>query len=369
MRIALLLAAMLCTGCPTAPEPVTFVTYNAGLAVGFVPAAEDRTDLVASALAGLQADVICLQEVWLDEQVDAVKSATSSAFPHSYFPEASQELMESAACVDGDSDGLVECLDEDCGEACVDEIVDCLFEYCVIDFLTLSKDCARCAQAHVGTAEASEVAETCNNGGIEYAYGGSFGTGLLSKHPLSSVTETVFDSTTNRRSVLEAVVSTPAGDVDVMCTHLTAGLSLVPYPRETGSWEEEQAVQVGLLVDMLEASSGPTVLMGDLNNGPASTDVDAEFEDNYDALIATGVSNPYLDLDGRCTFCDDNDLSGADSDETGRLIDHVLLKGMGEVSSVARVLDDAITVETCVESIDGAYSDHYGVSVTVFVGE
>jgi hypothetical protein len=53
------------------PGPqASFATYNAGLARGFVDYAGARTQPVADAVARLDSDVVCLQEVWLyeDEQ-------------------------------------------------------------------------------------------------------------------------------------------------------------------------------------------------------------------------------------------------------------------------------------------------------------
>ncbi len=365
MRHALLaLLTVFAAGCGKS-EPLTFTTYNAGLAVAFVPSANERAPVVADAVAKLESDVICLQEVWLPEHVAMFESAAKGSFEHTYFPDAQQTQMTAPACAPGELDSLVECLGVDCGAVCDDELVDCLFDSCPLDFFQLSKTCSMCVQAHVGTAEADEVEATCTAGGIEYAYGGSFGTGFLSKHPIK-VDEEVFFSTTNRRSVLHAVIETPDGDVDAWCTHLTAGLSLIPYPREEGSWETEQADQAALLADFLKDAPDPVVLMGDLNNGPATKDADEEFLANYETILGAGLTSPFVDEDGACTFCPENLLSSVDSDETGKLIDHVMIRGFEEKElSVKRELDKSLTVESCGVDGPGNYSDHFGVSVTI----
>lgn len=343
---------------------LTFTTYNAGLAVAFVPSANERAPEVADAVAALESDFVCLQEVWLPEHVAMFEAAAKGTFDHTYFPAAQQEDMATAACDVGEIDGLVECMDTECGDVCDDELVDCLFLRCPLDFLSLGNTCNRCVQAHVGsTSDASVVADTCNNGGIEYAYGGSFGTGILSKYPMS-VEEIVLDSTTNRRGLLHATVEGPDGTIDAWCTHLTAGLSLIPYPRDEGSWESEQLAQAELLGQLLTDAPDPVVALGDLNNGPTTSDAEAEFEANYNAILASGVTAPYVDTDGRCTFCPDNALSSVDSDETGKLIDHVLVRGFEGKPTANRELDGTLKTQTCGQAIDANYSDHYGVSVT-----
>ena len=369
MRVLTLLAAvgLALAGCKKdeQPTPLTFTTYNAGLAVAFVPSANERAPVVAEAVADLQSDVICLQEVWIPEHVALFESAAAKNFDHTYFPAAQQETASAPMCEAGELDALAGCIDSECGGVCDDELVDCLFSSCPLDFLSLGKDCSRCVQSQVGsTSDASVVEDTCNNGGQEYAYGGSFGLGILSKYPMT-VEEIVLDSTTNRRGLLHATVEAPDGDVDVWCTHLTAGLSLIPYPRDTGSWESEQLTQAEQLGALLADAPDPVVAMGDLNNGPSTAEANAEFEANYNAIMAAGMEAPYVAQDGRCTFCPDNNLSSVDSDQLGRLIDHVLVRGFGGKARVRRDLDGPLDTETCGSAIDGNYSDHYGVSVTV----
>ena len=59
---------VLSSACTTSPSAVV-VTYNVGLARGFVDYADQRAEPVAAAVAALDADVVCLQEVWLREEV------------------------------------------------------------------------------------------------------------------------------------------------------------------------------------------------------------------------------------------------------------------------------------------------------------
>ncbi|MEZ4237456.1 MAG: endonuclease/exonuclease/phosphatase family protein [Myxococcota bacterium] len=369
LAIGLLALAGGCSGdkdgdtTPTGPVSVTVATYNAGLAVGFVPGAESRTPLVADAVAGIDADVVCLQEVWLPEQVAAVEAATSSVFPSQYAPAAQQS--SDASCAPGQLDSLVGCIADSCGDACVDEVVDCVFGSCPFQFVGLPQDCMRCAMANVGE-DPEVVASSCEDAPVEFAYGGSFGTVLLSKRPLENVTEHVFSSTTNRRSVISAEVDFDGKRATVMCTHLTAVFDTIPYPRTPGSWAEEQLAQVEELNAMAAAIDGPVVLLGDLNTGVSGDGVKAEAPESLNALLAAGWDDPYRSLDGRCTFCSTNPLIVGADDDDNRLIDHVLLQGEVEATGATRILDQTVSAESCAYDLStSALSDHYGVSVTL----
>jgi len=341
------------------------ITYNAGLATGFVPAAEERTQPVADALAATEADIICLQEVWYEDHIQTVKDTTADTFPHSFFPAPNQLQLDEPACQDGELDSLLSCMEDNCTDICADDIPGCLLSNCPIQFLGLGKDCNRCTQANVG-ATPSEIAAVCETETIEYSYGGSFGTGLLSKHPIVSTKELLLESTTSRRSVLHAVVDLPGGEADVYCTHLTAIFSLIPYPREEGSWAEEQRVQVETMVDFIDSSSthDTVVVMGDMNNGPAVGNSEAEYPEHYALLEGMGMSNPYVEAEGECTFCNTNNLTSTDSDEANRVIDHVFVKGH-TTATPSRVYDQAMDTESCGEAIPGHLSDHYGVRVDI----
>ena len=329
-------------------SPITALTYNAGLAVGFVPGSEERAEATVAAALSEGADVTCLQEVWLPEHVALIEGG------HLLIPEAQQETGSGPACTEGEVDDLTDCLDENCSEAtCADELVDCVFEKCLFPFLALDSVCQGCVMANVGGDDADAITSTCEQETTGYAYGGSFGTALVSEWPLLETNELVLDSTTNRRGVLHARMDGPLGEVDVYCTHLSAIFSLIPYPRETGSWEEEQIAQIGSLRAWIdETSTTDTVLlMGDFNNGPD------EHASNF-AELSEGWDRTYR---GDCTYCADNPLNSEDSED--RVIDHVLTHGFKGDATGTRVLDEGFEIESCGNPREGAHSDHYGVSV------
>ena len=329
-------------------SPITVLTYNAGLAVGFVPGSNDRAEGTVAAALAEQADVTCLQEVWLPEHRALVTG------DNVLVPEPAQVLGDEPACPEGELDSMTACLDENCSDtACADELVDCVFASCVFPFLALESTCQGCVMANVGGDDISVVTDACEAADTAYAYGGSFGTALVTQGEMLETDHLVLDSTTNRRGVQYALIETPMGQVDVFCTHLTAIFDLIPYPRDEGDWETEQRDQIDVLRGWVDEKSttDTVVLMGDFNNGPD------EFPSHYRALSA-GYDSGY---EGDCTYCEANPLNSEDSED--RVIDHVFTRGFDGTATGTRVLDQAVDVTACGETFEGAPSDHYGVSV------
>ena len=369
-----MLALFLVLGCKgESGDPTVIATYNAGLAVGFVAGAEDRAPKVADAIAALDADIVCLEEVWLPEHVTAVEDAAADSFPHQTFAEPFlPESTGAPACAKGDLDDLLACVGDTCGGVCQDQLVDCVFTNCVGQFLQLPKSCQGCTMANVGGTP-EEIQGICEKESTSFAYGGSFGTGILSKHPfVGDPVHEAFEpgskqldapATTNQRGVHHAVIDAPLGEVDVYCTHLSPVFVTIPYPRDSGSWAEEQSAQIAALRGWVDATqeTDTAILAGDFNTGPAEPGIDPEVPDNY-AALASGYANFYAGADPECTFCEDNPLVG---DNLSVLIDHVLVRGFDGDGTGERLFTDTIPVETCDKTIDGALSDHYGLQMNL----
>lgn len=359
-----LLALIALAGCGP-QEPLTAVSFNAGLAVGFVDAAPARKQPVADAVAGLDADIVCLQEVWDQDARDMVVAAAATSFPNTYFMDPlAPDMTGDPACADGDIDSLVHCADVQCSDACTDEVVDCVFAQCAFQFLGLPKTCQECVMAEVGGTTA-DIQSTCEANPPAYAYGNSFGIGLLSKYPITATDETVFDSTTNRRGLIHAQIDAPNGPMDAYCTHLSAVFSVIPYPHETGSWAEEQAAQIDEMTGLVAANSvnDMVVVIGDMNAGPAAGANTAEQGTNYAKFVSAGYSDPYSEqANPPCTWCADNPLV---TDGQNTILDHIFttVPFDGTVTAT-RVLDGTIDTTSCDQPITGAYSDHYGIRVT-----
>ena len=355
---------------PPPPGRVKAATYNLGLALGFVDAATERAPLTIAAAAEIDVDVLCVQEVWTPADVQSLRSAAATSLPNTVFPDPQPDSDPGqAACGDSDQaalDTLRSCVDGSCADVCSDQLVNCVLTECVAELVAVPTVCQTCLQANVGKP-LDDMLAACNSGSEAYAYGGSFGIGLLTHLPLSATEELVLQSTTSRRAVIYGELDTVLGPVHAFCTHLTAGLSSVEYQGAYGSWEEEQAAQVTELVafvDQKAGADGMVLLMGDLNTGPAGERYTAEVPANYDRFSAAGLSNPYLTPGNEpCTFCNTNPLvDGAADDSESVVIDHLLLRNMPAQAWAERILDQDVPLpEYCGGPATLKYSDHYGV--------
>lgn len=373
MAASVLVMLMALSGCSDDDEaggPVfQAVSYNAGLARGFVPGAVERTPLVSAGVGLLAADVVCLQEVWVDEDVAAFQAAASS-YPTQIFPPATGPGTPGPApCTQADFQPLLDCvLAEGCDTVCGDDQVGCVIGGCGTEFQELTSnapECSQCIQANVG-APVDDIVTACTSESAEWAFGGSFGLGLLSKAPVVDEDFLTLDSTTNRRGAIYAQLSTPLGPVHTFCTHLTAVFdeSSIPYPRAEGSWLEEQRAQIDTLLAWVaeKSAGGPVMLLGDFNTGPAGPTYAAEIPEHYAALLGGGFSAPYVESGGPCTYCGTNPLVGGGDDV---LIDHAFISGFAspDISSL-RIFDQPVTVNICGADQAATFSDHYGLGIT-----
>lgn len=88
--VALSLTLAILTGCSDdgeSPEPleVKDQTFNVALAGAFIPYEAERREYIAEAIAGSDADVLCLQEVWTQEDKELFRDTAIDAYPYSAF--------------------------------------------------------------------------------------------------------------------------------------------------------------------------------------------------------------------------------------------------------------------------------------------
>ena len=363
-----------CSEADPEPEIFTAVTYNAGLATGYVEAADQRAPKTTSQVVALDADLLCVQEYWNDDHLAQLKAAAGNDYQGVQVLDPQPGDTGSAACEAGDVDEVYACAESNCSNLCTDELTNCVLVNCGGELAQLNKDhmgCYGCLVSNVGK-ELSLIKATCESQSTQYAYGGSFGIALLTKKTPISTSSKVFASALNRRAVVHSRVPGDNGDpIDVFCTHLTSALSDVPHPTSTDAdaWEQEQAAQIDELLAFIVQTAGGTdnvVLMGDLNTGPKGVNYVAEIADHYQKFVDAGLINPYTaNADADCTFCSSNPLNkDSGNNSSSSVIDHIFFGGLDDIRDTRRVLDGTIKVESCGQEITTGYSDHYGVSVS-----
>ena len=132
------------------------------------------------------------------------------------------------------------------------------------------------------------------------------------------------------------------------------------------SWAAEQSGQIDAMRAWAAAKAGtePYVLMGDMNTGPVLPNIEGEEPANFTRL-ATGLRDVQSEQgEARCSFCKENPLVPDTAPSV--LIDHMLFGNFPSASLHAdRILDQAITVTVDTRKETTAYSDHYGLMISV----
>ena len=129
-------------------------SFNVGLAHGFVAHSEERKASIVDAIVSSEADVMCLQEVWTQEDRDAVETAVRDARgedAHLFHLAVEQKQASSApACGVGQlfgEDRFVSCMQDSCGGLEGKELTDCIVNSCGSALSALKDEEPECAQA------------------------------------------------------------------------------------------------------------------------------------------------------------------------------------------------------------------------------
>jgi endonuclease/exonuclease/phosphatase family metal-dependent hydrolase len=350
---------------------LSLVSFNAALGVGLAPYPEQRLDAIEADLPGLDADVICLQEIWLPEDIERLVASLSGQYPYNH-RSVRASGGGSAACTEQEASLLSNCLADNCGDVEPDGLPLCAIANCAGQFTEVSMGCQQCIAANQSAEDVENLTTICASADAgAAAYTNQTGLLLLSRLPLERPSYVAFESSLGDRGLLSARLHTDfMGEVDVHCTHLAASLGEVPYTGPYGSWQGERLRQIDQMLERVEQVSadgdgqGAAILLGDMNCGPGTASARAASPDAFERLASAGFAAPYADLDGRCTFCGNNPLNGLVTDpEEGALIDHVLVSSGSEEFTARRVLDEVIPIDVDGAAIDTAHSDHYGVQV------
>jgi endonuclease/exonuclease/phosphatase family metal-dependent hydrolase len=361
-------------------EPVLrMATFNAGLAVGVLDYASERTPFVIQALAAEPLDVLCVQEFWLDSQWQKLVTSVGDRLPSRMRPAAHSN--NTSACTPREIAPAAACVMKACGSVADSDVPACAMRECGRFATALSTSCIDCLSRDPLRA-ASEILAECAPKGAkagaarpvqgtsnseEHYYGGSTGIGLLTASKILETEILPLRSTQNARAVIYARIETPlTGELNVFCTHLTPYLRHTTYPGK-GSWEQEQAEQVDAVLSFIDRKAGPhapVVLLGDLNTGPGlSRAVQPRLPEHYQRFIDRGFLNAFAASRGaECTFCYSNPVGGA-SGSDGILIDHVLTRNLDVATQTRRFMDEPLELRVGGKRVQSAYSDHYGLVV------
>ena len=347
---------------------LSVATFNVGMARGYVDHAAERLEPIIEAIRSLEeTDVLCVQEIWNDEDIDALKAGVSETFPESFMhrtrlSDFSDGESNGPACTAAETEPLVACAVPLCdGEA---DLASCVLSNCGDEFNAASAQCQECAAGNLGLGNVPDIVAACTSGdAAEYVYDGHNGLLLLSKTPILNTSTTNLASFLTVRSILYGEVS----GLGIACTHLTATLSDPVYNGDYESYGDENAAQVDALIEFTEAAAGnrPAVIAGDFNNGPeVGSEIMAALPENFARFEAAGWSDVSIDSgEALCTWCSDNGLLSEGT--RNRMLDHIVVKGATS-SDYVRLFDERLDIEGADgETLNVSLSDHYGLRARI----
>jgi hypothetical protein len=295
------------------PPSLVVDTLNPALYGAAAPFVDERRPYVAPTIAARTAtDLMCVVEVDLDADKQAIVQAASAHFPYSYWLPTNLDTAptdpinaqgqvppppSAAPCNGIDATtiaNIFQCTAQNCAtpadmsghietNACLSGA--CLFEYAQLYQAGPQQNaCFDCIVYYVsGQSSLAHAQQECTTDArrAPFAFDGMNGTLILSHYPLSDTRAYVLPGTGYRRVALYARVSPGGQAVDFYCTQLeTPNIDKeLPYTGQYGKdasdggqvsengWEDEQDLQVSRLVTWIKATSGasgnPAIIAGD----------------------------------------------------------------------------------------------------------
>lgn len=368
----ILLAASLSSGCseetpdpvdptdpPAAQHSIDIASFNMGLAHSYVPHAAERLEPVVAAVSAGDADVICLQEIWLEDDLNYLIETASDNYPHAYSHHEAVEASEEPACNDVESaTALSDCATvADCDND--PDFSQCVLSNCFAEYNGLEPACQECLAASIGEGNVAAIFEICTEGSVQWLYDGRHGLVILSKKPFERTQYVPLDSWLIVRAGLFATVD----DVKMVCTHLSTDLG-TQYQGEHGSFEGENLHQTQSLIAWMEQeeSAHPKIILGDFNAAPALDGLIGEYTEAYGNFGPAGYSDANCESENPfCTWCAHNTLN---NHPVNSAIDHILVRD-GVASNPRRIHDQTVTITVEGEPVESHLSDHFGMQVTL----
>ena len=357
---------------PNSDTTLTAMTYNTGLGPGLVRYATPRTPEVISALADEPFDLLCLQEVWLQEDSDAIASMFEDRGLHVLRTDTRGENETGTdTCKPGSLDGVKACVAQECAGWADEDVSLCAVKSCTDELKELlRKDlpCLVCVATSPGKS-AEQVETDCVAKGSSRIHEGGNGVILVSRYPLTRAETFRMEASFANRVAQMARVELPTGPLEVACTHISANQALPPLQSDYGWWTDEKEGQILEISGRLEerADCVPQLFMGDMNTSRDNGDLIESSRSVFDLAESEGFTSPAATWSPPvCSSCAEN--TNKSSDGPSRLIDHVMYRAYDvtrfEAVSVERTLDWTVPVEDRGMPLDTSLSDHFGIRVT-----
>jgi len=402
---------------PMSSATVTVESWSANL-VGPSFAGSARLEAVQAAVAASTSDVLCLQQIYSDDDKTSIAAAAAAHFPSAVFAKTTWDTPydddtdqmgntpayeTTGPCSAPDDamnlDALIKCLATNCSSNLGSEDGyisggNCFTAHCtsaglaVISGSDPRSRCGECLVATSSTEKLSQMRIDCTtNPHARFLFNGQSGALLLSALPLVAQETHVVGSTRLRDAYLRATVQLPMNAADVYC----AGLSAIPpesiLGKYTGfygngasgsaAWANEQLLQANKLLDYVtqKTGAGHAVIAGFFNTGPAGTAAGGVVlqqgpgKATWDFLSMSFTPGVASSLGQVCTECPNNSSSSYYNDPKteGSWFSNLFLFGLPQsaVHSTDRTHTEGVLMHA--QGPAGAASDSYGLRSVILV--
>jgi hypothetical protein len=333
-----------------APAPTTyaFETFSGSLfyaADDWVVEGRRRAAALPAAIAQSEADVLCLQGVWLTGDRRAVLDAARTKFPYSVdLPSDDDTPVDDPRGVDGavpkpfaappcdaSLDALATCANKCATPAGSLSSLACYRSSCGAERDALPARCRTCVDAQLTSgAPVSRATSRCLTKNEPFPYDGNHGLLLLSRHPLEAPLRRMLPSTENRVGVLRANVRFPNGaTVAAYCSALTWPRTEDPYPGRYGSFVTEHVLQTQQILDWMKETPRAALMIETGTSTEHAVDgmiVVASYQPegltNFASSLLDALAPGAIPA---CTMCGSNPLN---SPGERRWTSHVFLRGL-----------------------------------------
>lgn len=359
--------------CPAGPSDAALdvLSFNGGLGHGINDYAIPRAGPVAQAIAAADWDVLCLDEVYTEEDQDAILSKLALPEDQVVRLDTRGENEDSRdRCAPGELDEGLACMRRACSGLPDEDVTLCAQRNCGEEGLALylsHPHCFTCVVAAAGM-DVEEIQNLCEGPGATKMFGGRNGVTLASRVPLKNVESIELPSSHSNRAAHFATIDVEGESVEVACTHLSHYTAII-NPDRPGfkTWDAEMEAQLRIISDHLSsrAQGRKQLLLGDLNTGPSFIgDMISQSPNVWKFIGDLGFVSPAASTDPQiCSRCLDRLLEASPE---SRLIDHVLTRGDDALKPecAAQALDERIDIVDLTGTARTTnYSDHYGIRV------
>lgn len=354
-------------------QTISLSSFNTGLAHSFIPYTKERLPIVIAELKQSKSDILCLQEVWTEQDRKKLLNALKNNYPHQlYSTIVNTKTKKQPSCNPWDLLGknkFINCMAKHCLSKKGSLFTNCVVQTCEKPLNQLTnnkKECANALLAQVGKSPLLALVTVLNpfQSANIFAYKGSTGLLLLSKFPLinKKILNLQKISNLTKREALMATVRINKKDINIACTHLTADLSkIAPYTGSFTSWEEENFQQIETLLNNIKKDKLPNILMGDFNcsftNHKKNTD--PQLKSNCQQILSDNFSLGPKKFLPSCSYCKNNKLTAK---KKNLLIDHIFTKNLKHISTKI-IYKNTVKLPDKLKKVN--LSDHYGVQSTL----